>query len=91
MRGSTLLRLDPDVVRYATGVSVWGRWFIWLVTVAQLAELLSAPRPWKSRGDLLLFALFILPVSLFAVTPPDKGNRLGQRRGIDEASPEMLG
>ena len=29
--------------------------------------LLSAPRPWKSRGDLLLFALFIVPVSLFAI------------------------
>ena len=25
MSGSTLMRLDPDVVRYATGVSVWGR------------------------------------------------------------------
>ncbi len=29
------MRLDPDMVRYAAGVSVWGRWFIWLVTVAQ--------------------------------------------------------
>ena len=28
---------DPDVVQYAAGVSVWGRWFIWLVTVAQFA------------------------------------------------------
>ena len=38
-----------------------------LVAMIPVAELLSAPRPWKSRGDLLLFALFILPVSLFAV------------------------
>ena len=29
------MRLEPDVVGYAAGVSVWGRWFIWLVTVAQ--------------------------------------------------------
>ena len=28
---------DPDVVRYAAGVSVWGRWFIWLVGVLLLA------------------------------------------------------
>ena len=31
---STILS-DPDVVRYAAEVSVWGRWFIWLVTVIQ--------------------------------------------------------
>ena len=31
---STILS-DPDVVRYAAGVSVWGRWFVWLVTVIQ--------------------------------------------------------
>ena len=38
-----------------------------LVAMVPVAELLSAPRPWKSRGDLLLFALFIVPVSLFAI------------------------
>jgi hypothetical protein len=32
-----LMRLDPDVVRYATGVSVWGRWFILVVTLFQFA------------------------------------------------------
>ena len=37
MSGSTLIRLDPDVVRYATGVSVWGRWFILVVTLFQFA------------------------------------------------------
>ena len=31
---STILP-DPDVVRYAARVSVWGRWFVWLVTVFQ--------------------------------------------------------
>ena len=45
---------DPDVVRYAALVSVWGRWSVWLVTVFLLAyrpgfwypediELLSLP------------------------------------------------
>ena len=24
---------DPDVVRYAATVSVWGRWFVWLAGV----------------------------------------------------------
>ena len=38
-----------------------------LVAMIPVAELLSAPRSWKSRRDLLLFALFILPVSLFAM------------------------
>ena len=28
---------DPDVVRYAATVSVWGRWFVWLVGVFLLA------------------------------------------------------
>ena len=29
------VRSDPDVVQYAAGVSVWGRWLVWLVTVFQ--------------------------------------------------------
>ena len=28
---------DPDVVLYAARVSVWGRWFLWLVAVFELA------------------------------------------------------
>ena len=28
---------DPDVVLYAARVSVWGRWFVWLVGVFLLA------------------------------------------------------
>ena len=47
MSGSTLIRLDPDVVRYATGVSVRGRWFIWLVTVAQFVY---RPGFWYHEG-----------------------------------------
>ena len=38
-----------------------------LVAMLPVAELLSAPRPWRSRSDLHLFALFIVPVSLFAI------------------------
>lgn len=33
---STILS-DPDGVQYAAGVSVWGRWLVWLVTVFQFA------------------------------------------------------
>ena len=30
-------RADPDVVLHAAKVSVWGRWFVWLVGVFLLA------------------------------------------------------
>ena len=33
-----LFRADPDVVRHAVRVSVWGRWYIWLVGAAMLAH-----------------------------------------------------
>ena len=33
-----LFRADPDVVRHAVKVSVWGRWFIWLVGAGMLAR-----------------------------------------------------
>ena len=36
-RFSSTILSDQDVVQYAAGVSVWGRWFIWLVTVVQFA------------------------------------------------------
>ena len=32
-----LFRADPDVVRHAVRVSVWGRWYIWLVGAVMLA------------------------------------------------------
>ena len=38
-----------------------------LVAMIPVTEMLSAPRPLRSRWDLLLFTLFIVPVSLFAV------------------------
>ena len=43
---STILS-DPDVIQYAAGVSVWGRWFVWLVTVVQFAYW---PGFWVLRG-----------------------------------------
>ena len=48
---------DPDVVRYAALVSVWGRWFVWLVTVFLLAY---RPGFWYPEDIELLF----LPVLL---------------------------
>ena len=69
MSGSTLLRLDPDVVRYDTGVSVWGRWFIWLVTVVQFVyrpgfwyyeghpEYVSLLVPWAALNGLVHYRL----------------------------------
>ena len=33
-----LFRADPDVVRHAVRVSIWGRWFIWLVGAVMLVR-----------------------------------------------------
>ena len=33
--GWTPRQIDPDVVRYIAGLSIWGRWFVVLVTVVQ--------------------------------------------------------
>ena len=48
---------DPDVVRYAAGVSVWSRWFVWLVGVFLLAY---RPGLWYP-GDI---EYLVLPVLL---------------------------
>ena len=37
-RFSSAIWADPDVIRYAAWVSVWGRWLIWLVSVFNLAH-----------------------------------------------------
>ena len=47
---------DPDVVRYAAGVSVWSRWFIWLVCVFLLAY---RPGFWYP-GDIEYLAIPVL-------------------------------
>ena len=47
---------DPDVVLYAAGVSVWSRWFIWLVGVFLLAY---RPGFWYP-GDIEYLALPVL-------------------------------
>ena len=47
---------DPDVVLYAAGVSVWSRWFIWLVGVFLLAH---RPGFWYP-GDIEFLAIPVL-------------------------------
>ena len=37
-RASRAFAADPDVTAFAARVSVWGRWFIWVVAVAALAH-----------------------------------------------------
>ena len=51
---------DPDVILYAAKVSVWGRWFVWLVTVFELAY-----RPGFWYPEDIEFLLF--PVLMFMV------------------------
>ena len=36
-RFSTAFRADPELIPYAAGVSVWGRWFIWVAAIFELA------------------------------------------------------
>ena len=51
---------DPDVVLHATWISVWGRWFIWLVGVFLLAY---RPGFWYPED----IEYLVLPVSVFMV------------------------
>ena len=46
-RFSSTILSDPNVVQYATGVSVWGRWFVWLVIVVQF---IYRPGFWYYEG-----------------------------------------
>ena len=59
--GSTLDGLDPDVVRYAAGVSVWGRWFIFLVVVF---EFVYRPGFWYYEGH-FEYTLLLAPLVVF--------------------------
>ena len=47
------VRADPDVVLFAARVSVWTRWFVWLVAVVEMAY---RPGFWypANRGGLFL-------------------------------------
>ena len=55
-----LFRADPDVVRHAVRVSVWGRWFIWLVGAVMLVR---RPELWYPEDIGFVF----LNVSLAAI------------------------
>ena len=50
---------DPDVVRYAATVSVWGRWFVWLLGLFLLAY---RPAFWYPEDVLLLGIPVLLAV-----------------------------
>ena len=52
---------EPDVVRYAAGVSVWGRWFICLVTIVQFVY---RPGFWYYEGHP---EYWLLPATLVAL------------------------
>ena len=51
---------DPDVILYAARVSVWGRWFVWLVTVFELAY---RPGFWYPED----IEFLLIPVLMFVV------------------------
>ena len=58
--GWTLNGLDADTVRYAAGVSVWGRWFISVVTLFQFAYRFRFWFPNNFEFPLLLVLLVAL-------------------------------
>ena len=51
---------DPDVILYAVKVSVWGRWFVWLVAVFELAY---RPSFWYPED----IEFLLIPVLMFMV------------------------
>ena len=59
-RFSRLAGIDPEVLRYGAWVSVWGRWFVWLVVVVELAYRLetSYPHQWYFLLVHVLLVLF---------------------------------
>ena len=57
---STVLS-DPDVIQYAAGVSVWGRWFVWLVVAVQFAY---RPGFWYYEGHFEYVFLLVPFVTL---------------------------
>ena len=60
-RFSSTILSDPDVVQYAAGVSVWGRWFVWLVTVFQF---IYRPGFWYYEGHFEYLFLHVPLVTL---------------------------
>ncbi len=52
---------DPEVVRYAAQVSVWGRWLIWLVTVVQFVY---RPGFWYYEGHFEYLFMHVPTVTL---------------------------
>ena len=60
-RFPTTILSDPEVVRYAAGVSVWGRWLIWLVTVVQFVY---RPGFWYYEGHFEYLFLLVPTVTL---------------------------
>ena len=52
--------IDPETLRHAAWLSVWARWFVWLVTVA---ELVYRPESWFSHQSTYL--LMYPPLALF--------------------------
>ena len=60
-RFSSTILSDPDVVQYAAGVSVWGRWFVWLVTVVQF---IYRPGFWYYEGHFEYLFLHVPLVTL---------------------------
>ena len=52
---------DAEVVRFAAGISVWGRWLIWTFTLTQFAY---RPGFWYDSGHLEYFLPLLPPIAL---------------------------
>ena len=74
MSGSTLIRLDPDGLRYVTAILVWAHWFVVAFSLVQLAY---RPAGWPERY--VVYAPLILLLVAFNATTH---YRLATKRAI---------
>ena len=55
MSGSTLMRLDPDGLRFVATILVWAHWFVVAFSLVQLAY-----RPWGWPERYVVYAPLLL-------------------------------
>ena len=84
MGGSTLMRLDPDGLRYVATILVWAHWFVVAFSFVQLAY---RPAGWPERY--LLYAPLSLPqrpgegrYEVASTGPPDRAPASLGARGV---------
>ena len=79
MSGSTLMRLDPDGLRYNATILVWAHWFVVAFSLVQLAY---RPAGWPER-HVVYAPLFLLLVAFNAMTHSPAGDEKDYHMALD--------